>query len=736
MSVIPTRDQVPQIVRVPGAIAPPRATHAAGSMTGQDVFRILRKRKWLIILSVVICLAAAAVVTQLWLMFYPLYTASAFLAVNPPESPLEVRAVTYTPSDYIDRLKMSFAKMAKTKAVLDKMIEDPSVSNTVWYRNNSADIYDKLESALDSSSLRETNLIQFSMTGPIANDASEIANAWASAFVKDAGDSAMSDRKAQIDDITSQQNGLKSGLSDVERDLRALPDTDERVIQQKLTLRTQELQALATEQMKAQLAVDTAARQKKMLDDMEAQGQIDQHPQVQQYLDMDPLLRSLTQELVGNRTSLDQLRTRFGTDQRVMQDVQSRIDSLERQVADQEKRVRKSASDALKDGFTRQLAMVQGEYVAIQARADEIGRTVKVLSDNLKTATELFVRKHALETNIDLLDRRLLELRLLQRGERPVYVRRFASRPLVPSIPRWGVNLVLGGLMGLIVGLGLTFLLEMMDTSIKNPTDVSRRVDLPMLGMVPHLDDLEEEIADLRLAFMTNPNSLVGESFRQIRTTLQFSAPAAQLRTILVTSALPGDGRSTVSLNLAAATAHAGRKVLVVEANFRQPMLRALFPQTSEAGLSNILVGQSHWKDLVTEVHPNLFVLTGGPLPPNPAELLGSDAMRSLLVELSSEYDQIILDGAPCLLVTDPVVLGTLVDGVVLVVRAAANTYGVVQRARDILGRVGARVLGVVLNGIRVTAGGYLRKSYRTYYEYHEQTPPTPPPQQLPRKTA
>jgi capsular exopolysaccharide synthesis family protein len=325
----------------------------------------------------------------------------------------------------------------------------------------------------------------------------------------------------------------------------------------------------------------------------------------------------------------------------------------------------------------------------------------------------------------------LLELGLRKQAP-PVSVIQKAVKPREPSNPRWWINIPLGLLLGLVVGFGLTFLLELMDTSIKSPTDVSRRVDLPMLGMVPHLDDLEEEIADLRLAFMTNPNSLIGESFRQIRTTLQFSAPAAQLRSLLVTSALPGDGRSTVSLNLAAATAHSGRKVLVVDANFRQPMIRGLFPQAPESGLSNALVGQTHWKDSVREVHPNLFVLSCGPLPPNPSELLGSDAMRALLSELIAEYDQVVFDGAPCVLVTDPAVLSTLVDGVVLVVRASANTYGVVQRARDLLGRVGARMFGVVLNGIRVTAGGYLRKNYRTFYEYHAQSQ-TAPQQQLPR---
>ena len=137
--------------------------------------------------------------------------------------------------------------------------------------------------------------------------------------------------------------------------------------------------------------------------------------------------------------------------------------------------------------------------------------------------------------------------------------------------------------------------------------------------------------------------------------------------------------------------------------------------------MSNALVGQAHWSELVTEIDHNLYVMSTGQMPPNPAELLGSDQMRQIIAEMVNQYEQVIFDGAPCLVVTDAPILSTIVDSVLLVVRAGANTHGVVQRVRDMLRRVGAHVLGVVLNGVRVTAGGYLRKNYDTFYAYHEQ---------------
>jgi capsular exopolysaccharide synthesis family protein len=177
-----------------------------------------------------------------------------------------------------------------------------------------------------------------------------------------------------------------------------------------------------------------------------------------------------------------------------------------------------------------------------------------------------------------------------------------------------------------------------------------------------------------------------------------------------------------VAVNLAAAMANSGRKVLLVDANFRRPAVRGLFSISREVGLSDVLTGQAQWRDAAAETQvDNLTVLSSGSqVPPNPAELLGSDLAKTTLSEMQAEYDQVIFDGPPLLLVSDGPVLASLVDGVVMVVRAGENSSGIVSRCRGTLSRVGAHVLGVVLNGVRATAGGYLRKNYDTFYDYHE----------------
>jgi capsular exopolysaccharide synthesis family protein len=326
----------------------------------------------------------------------------------------------------------------------------------------------------------------------------------------------------------------------------------------------------------------------------------------------------------------------------------------------------------------------------------------------------------ALEENIERIEQRLVELRVAESGARPMQLVQPATEPEQPSMPKWQIMIPLGVVLGLVVGVGLAVLLEFVDTSVQSPADISARIDLPMLGMVPHSDDIDEDLGDLRCAMLKSKGGLMAESFREIRTNLQFSGPIEQHRSLLVTSASPGDGRTTVATNLACTMSQSGRKVLLVDANFRQPAIGSLFPQAPEGGLSSALVGQGDWHEQVTEVEPNLSVMGAGPLPPNPADLLGSNEMKRIADEMAGEYDQVIFDGAPCLVVTDPVVMSSQVAGVLLVVRAGSNTHGIVTRVRNSLQRVGAHITGAVLNGVRATSGGYLRKNYETFYEYHE----------------
>jgi capsular exopolysaccharide synthesis family protein len=252
-----------------------------------------------------------------------------------------------------------------------------------------------------------------------------------------------------------------------------------------------------------------------------------------------------------------------------------------------------------------------------------------------------------------------------------------------------------------------------------------------MLGLIPHTDDEEVAIERIETAVRDVPRSMVAEAFRRTRTNLQFSAPAESQRSIVVTSPRPDDGKTTVACNLAMAVAQGGRRVLLVDANFRRPRLTHIFENSPDKGLSNLLIGDGTLSSSAVQTNvPMLDLLGSGPTPPNPVELLNSEPARALLVEAIGKYDQVIIDTAPVLLASDALVLGPAVDGVILVVRAKLNSRGIARRACGLLTDVGAHLFGAVLNAAQVTRGGYFREQLRAYYDYQadvEVTAPTKP---------
>ncbi|MGB9885401.1 MAG: CpsD/CapB family tyrosine-protein kinase [Moorellales bacterium] len=218
-----------------------------------------------------------------------------------------------------------------------------------------------------------------------------------------------------------------------------------------------------------------------------------------------------------------------------------------------------------------------------------------------------------------------------------------------------------------------------------------------------------------------HPRSPVSEAFRTLRTNLGYISPDRPLKSLLVTSSGPEEGKSTVTANLAVVLAQAGSRVLVVDADLRKPVMHKAFELDNRRGLTNALVEDLDPAELIRPTGlPGLFVLTSGPIPPNPAELLGSARMQRLLPALTSNYDLVLVDTPPVLAVTDAAVLAPLVDGAVLVARAGITRLDLLQEAKETLERTGVRLLGAVLNGLKPDTDGYYYYHYRYYYAHGE----------------
>lgn len=309
---------------------------------------------------------------------------------------------------------------------------------------------------------------------------------------------------------------------------------------------------------------------------------------------------------------------------------------------------------------------------------------------------------------------------------------RLPHEPVGPARLR---SILLAFLLSLMGGVGLAFLLDFLDDSVKSLDDIDRYVHLPALALIPAArnekgrlnaaDAAQAQNASTALALVDDARSPMAEAYRHLRTSLLLSSAGNPPKTILVTSSQPSEGKTTTAVNIAFMLAQTGAQVLIIDCDLRRPRLHANFNLSNTRGLTNFLSGECPIDDVLQSYErvPNLKLLTSGPVPPNPAELLGSEEMRNLLKSLSERFTHIIVDSPPAISFTDASILSAFVDGVILVVHSGRSSRAVVRRAKQQLQDVGANIFGVVLNNVKAESHEYYGAGYYSSYytsEYDE----------------
>jgi capsular exopolysaccharide synthesis family protein len=270
-----------------------------------------------------------------------------------------------------------------------------------------------------------------------------------------------------------------------------------------------------------------------------------------------------------------------------------------------------------------------------------------------------------------------------------------AGLPSVPISPNPSRNVIVAIVLGLAGGLGLAFLIDRFDVTVRHRDDIER-LGLRLLGLIPTLSGPPTTVY-----LEHDPHGGAGEAFRKLRTSLGFLGVETPIQTMLVSSPGPSEGKTTIALNMAAAFALGGLRTLLVEADLRRPSLHNVFPARGTRGLTTAIVGQVPLTDAITETDvPNLSVLLAGAIPPNPVELLGSEQTASIIDRLRRMYDIVVVDAPPFVPVADPATLATMCDGVLLVARADKTDRNQLVESVDTINRAGANLLGVVLNSL------------------------------------
>ena len=381
-------------------------------------------------------------------------------------------------------------------------------------------------------------------------------------------------------------------------------------------------------------------------------------------------------------------------------------------------------------------AAAQRENLLRRSYDRQKGMTTQQTRDQI----DLIAITQELETNKQYLNTLLQRRRELQvtNGDRPneVSIASLSRLPKAPIGPARFRNILIAFLLSLMAGVGLAFLLDFLDDTVKSVEDVDRYLHLPALALIPANRDRGRllEIGNVgsspphpdttALAMISDARSPIAESYRHLRTSLLLSSAGQPPRTILVTSSQPSEGKTTTAVNTAFMLAQTGAEILIVDCDLRRPRLQEHFKASNTKGLTNWLSGETDIDELIQvyDNQPNLKFLTSGPVPPNPAELLGSDQMRKLLAVLGEKFAHIIIDSPPAISFTDASILSTMVDGVVLVVHGGRSSRAVVRRARQQLLDVGAHIFGVVLNNVKLETQDYYYSGYYSgYYTESEQ---------------
>jgi len=353
----------------------------------------------------------------------------------------------------------------------------------------------------------------------------------------------------------------------------------------------------------------------------------------------------------------------------------------------------------------------------IQAAQDEIQTLEAELGGafSAREIQDLQSRINTLENQVNNWQATYAQYRLLL-GDKGVNVLTVLEEAAVPTMPvgaSWILQVALAAAVGLMLAVVAAFLMEYLDDTIKTPDDVDKVMHLTTLAGVSRIpgDRLREKLITVK-----HPKSPVSEAYRVLRTNLQFSSLDKPLRTLVVTSPNPSEGKSTTVANLGAVMAQTGKRVVLVDADLRRPVLHRIFELDNKTGLTDMLLREG----LVIDGHlqptgvENLRLLNTGPLPPNPSELLGSQRMTALIERLKEEADLILFDSPPSLAVTDASVLATQADGVLIVANAGRTRRNPAKESVERLQQVGANLLGVVLNRLQPGKGGYYY-----YYHYH-----------------
>ena len=750
-------EQRQMVVNRTAGPARPRPVPAA-TLTPKEIVGILRRHILLIVSLTILGLIIGGVGWYFLRKYAPKYTAQTFIRVLPPieKDPMAI-AAAQVQKDIQYGYRITMAALITQQSTLQSLINRDKIQETKWFKRfgkikdrRIRKAFKDLKKRFSARPQKNGEFIVVSMTCGNAAEAALIVNEMVDLFIDTQGGRKRAEVAEKLARLTDRRDRVETDLRLAED---ALADVRERwgltdletgpgqPYQHVITLRLNDLQLeqnnLALEIKRVQAAIGN-------LEEL-AVGPINE--QVENQIENDPIMVMLAQQLATRETLLASILTKFGENHREVRQIRELLNEIRKrrqirkvEIAEQTRQANfKNAQDAL---VVLQQSSVELERLRQEAEA----RKKDLDTARIQYEKRAFIRDERKEM-LDSIKSQVEKLKIVHDDPETPKVRFVgpAPVPLEISSPKWVFYFPSGTTFGFMFGVGLAFLIELLNELVRMPRDVSRYLHIPLLGVIPDAaEDEQVRGVDLCRVLRQAPYSIISESYRRLRTNLKLSGSADSLKVLLVSSSMAGDGKTSVAVNLATTFVAENKKVLLIDANFWRPSLHKIFPrpevqgegpgfpETSqngvpkpgeppEFGLSALLMGLCGYQEVIRPSGiEGLSLIESGLLPSNPAELLGGPQMKQLVKHQRENYDYVVIDGPPVLLVSEAKVLARLADGTMLVVNAGATTRGVALRAIREFREVNTEIIGCVLFAVKAMKGGYFEEQFRSYQEYQK----------------
>lgn len=672
-------------------------------LTIRDLYHILLKRKWIPIVCLVAIVAIAAIASM---KATPMYKATAQIEIEKESMNLlsfkDVVTVD-TAEDYYNTQYKILKSRSLAESVAGKLRANGSPND----RNLTRDAVLRMTKV---EPVKNSRLVDIVAESPFPEQAARVANTLAQSYIEQDLNKKVESISAGSEKLSEELNKAKTRLYESEKKFTQYKERNNIVsLNEKQNLVLEELSNLNTAAAAARtelLRKEARYNQLKVLslEQLRHEEEVVNSVQIQS-------LRKLELEAIKN---VDTLAKRYGekhpkmiTAKSELAKIQEAIDEQILKVADEVKNsyaMRKTQEDQLVKAVEKKKKDVM-EFTKRVNLYESLSRDVEA---NNKIYDEILSRTH--ETDIS------------QRTEEShVRIVDNADVPKTPFKPRTKRNLLLAVIGGLIVGCGGALFIEHLNDKVESPEDVEGFLAKPFLGAVPVMSDHTYDSVEERgrIAYLS-PESTTSEAYKTLLAGIHYSPSANGIKTIVVTSAGPGEGKTTTLANLGISAAQNGRKVLLVDTDIRKPQIHRIFGLSKDVGITDYLVGEAGLEHVVQETEiPNLSVIARGASSPNPSGLISSDRMKEFTKLIRDKYDLVFFDSPPCTLTADSLILGNLADAVVGVAQSGRFSRKMVGRAMDLLDGVNANVLGIVLNEVKERDHRYYYYYYGYSYYYH-----------------